>query len=59
MKIWIDRLIKHLNTQIARADQLQSDWVYITKDQAKYCLQLAEAEDTLLDIINGKGIDDH
>lgn len=47
MKVRIERLIKHLKTQIALSVE-DSDWVYITKNEAKKCLELAEAEDILL-----------
>ena len=47
MKVRIERLIKHLKTQIALSVE-DSDWVYITKNEAKKCLELAEAEDLLL-----------
>jgi len=49
MKGRIEKLIKHLKTQLEVADSLQSDWVYITKNEAKKCLELAEAEDTIID----------
>lgn len=42
MKVRIERLIKHLKTQIALSVE-DSDWVYITKNEAKKCLELAEA----------------
>ena len=45
------KLIKRLKTQLAVADHLQSDWVYITKNEAKRCLELAEAEDTILEAL--------
>ena len=51
MKVNINKLIKHLKTQIAVAESLDSQWVYITKNEAKKCLELAEAEDTLLDFM--------
>lgn len=43
----IERLIKHLKTQIAVSEGMGADFVYITKDEAKKCLELAEAQDTL------------
>lgn len=51
MKVHIDRLIKHLKTQLAVAKSLDSDWVYITKNEAEKCLELAEAEDVILDML--------
>lgn len=48
MKVRIEKLIKHLKTQIAVSDGMDSEFVYITKNEAKKCLELAEAEDILL-----------
>lgn len=47
LKVRIEKLIKHLKTQIAVSDGMDSEFVYITKDEAKKCLELAEAQDTL------------
>ena len=47
MKVRIETLIKHLRTQLKLSVE-DSDWVYITKNEAKKCLELAEAEDMLL-----------
>ena len=47
MKVRIETLIKHLKTQLKLSVE-DSDWVYITKNEAKKCLELAEAEDILL-----------
>ena len=44
MVVHMDRLIRHLKTQIRVAEHLQSDWVYITLPQARKCLEIAEAE---------------
>ena len=44
-KVHMDRLIKHLKTQIEFADHLNSDFVYITKIEAQACLEIAEAEE--------------
>ena len=41
-------LKKHLQTQIRTAKRLDSKWVYILREEAEKCLDLAEAEDTLL-----------
>ena len=48
MKVHMDRLVKHLKTQIKAAEQLKSDWVYITLPEAQKCLELAEAKDAIL-----------
>lgn len=48
MKVRIEKLIKHLKTQLAVADSIDSEFVYITKNEAKKCLELALAEETLL-----------
>lgn len=53
MKEKMEKLIKHLKTQISVADSLDSQFVYITKNEAKKCLELAEAEDDILDSLNG------
>lgn len=43
-------LKQHLRTQIKRAKQLDSNWVYILKEDAEKCLELAEAEDVILEM---------
>ena len=43
-----EKLIKHLNTQISVSEGMGADFVYITKKEAEKCLELAEAEHTLL-----------
>ena len=45
---------KHLQTQIREAERVQSDWVYIRKKEAEMCLQLAEAEDVILEMLEEK-----
>ena len=40
----------HLSRQIAEADRQGSDWVYILKSEARMCLELAEAEDVILEM---------
>lgn len=43
----IDRmknLKAHMTAQIKKAKQLDSKWVYILKEEAETCLELAEAE---------------
>ena len=50
----IDRLKnlkKHLEYQIKEADKVSSDWVYIRKKEAEECLQLAEAEDVIVEML--------
>lgn len=39
---------KHLHTQIETAKRMKSDFVYILVSEAEKCLELAEAEDTLI-----------
>ena len=51
MIVHIDRLIKHLETQINEAEHIKSDWVYITLPQAKKCLELAQAEDVIMEML--------
>lgn len=48
----IKNLKKHLNRQIKEAEKVDSDWVYILKIEAEKCLELAEAEDVILDMLN-------
>ena len=45
----IDRVIRHLKNQISVANQLKSEFVYITKREAEACLELAEAQDVIQD----------
>lgn len=52
MIVHIDRLIRHLQTQIDVADRLKSEFVYITKNEALKCLELAQAEDVIMDMLN-------
>ena len=52
MIVHIDRLIKHLETQINEAEHIKSDWVYITLPQAKKCLELAQAEDVIIEMLS-------
>ena len=46
-------LKKHLTTQIKEADRVNSEWVYILKVEAETCLQLAEAEETIVEMLAG------
>lgn len=46
-------LKEHLKAQIKTAKRLDSDWVYIRKQEAEKCLELAEAEDVIMDMLNG------
>ena len=59
MIVQIDRLIKHLKRQIYVANKLQSEWVYITKEQAEKCLELAEAEDVIMEMYKEARGDTH
>ena len=55
----IDRmknLKTHLEAQISYADKVDSDWVYILKTEAKKCLELAEAEDIIVSILNEQNV---
>ena len=48
-------LKEHLRIQIRKAKQLDSKWVYILESEAEKCLELAEAEDTIIEMLNEKG----
>ncbi len=45
----IDKLIRHLKRQIAEAEKVSSAFVYITIREAEACLELAEAEDVIME----------
>ena len=45
----IDKLIRHLESQIDTAEKMDSDFVYITKREAEACLELAEAQDVIME----------
>ena len=47
-------LKEHLRIQIKKAKQLDSKWVYILKTEAEKCLELAEAEDTIIEMLTEK-----
>jgi len=47
----LKNLKKHLKRQIAEADKVDSDWVYILRKEAETCLELAEAEDTIVEML--------
>ena len=47
----IDHLIRHLKSQIKEADKINSQFVYITKREAEECLELAEAQDVIQEIL--------
>lgn len=55
----VRNLKRHLTTQIKEADSVNSNWVYILKSEAEKCLELAEAEEVILDILSQKDGDDH
>ena len=46
----IYNLKRHLRNQIDSANILGSDWVYIRKIEAEKCLELAEAEEVILEM---------
>lgn len=46
----IYNLKRHLKNQIESANILGSDWVYIRKIEAEKCLELAEAEEVILEM---------
>ena len=48
MKDRLKNTKKHLKQQIDEANKSQSEWVYILKSEAEKCLELAEAEDTII-----------
>ena len=48
MKDRLKNTKKHLQTQIKTAKALDSNFVYILVSEAEKCLDLAEAEDTIL-----------
>ena len=48
----ISRLIRRLETQIETAEKLSSNWIFLTTSDAELCLELAEAEDTIMEILN-------
>lgn len=53
----IDRmkfLKQHLKAQIDYANKVDSNWCYILKTEAEKCLELAEAEETFIDIMNDR-----
>ena len=41
-------LKKHLQTQIKAADRIGSKWVYILKEDAEKCFELADVQETLI-----------
>ncbi len=49
----LKNLKKHLTTQIKEANRVNSEWVYILKVEAETCLQLAEAEETIVEMLAG------
>ena len=48
----VKNLKEHLKAQIKRAKKLDSKWVYILKEEAEKCLELAEAEDVIMEMLN-------
>jgi hypothetical protein len=52
MIVHIDKLIRHLRSQIESADKVDSEFVYLTKREAEGCLELAEAQDVIQEMIS-------
>ena len=52
MIVHIDKLIRHLRSQIESADKVDSEFVYLTKREAEGCLELAEAQDVIQEMLN-------
>ena len=51
MIVHIDKLIRHLRSQIESADRVDSEFVYLTKREAEGCLELAEAQDVIQELL--------
>ena len=51
MIVHIDKLIRHLKSQIKTANQLESHFVYLTVREAEGCLELAEAQDVIQEML--------
>lgn len=51
MIVHIDKLIRHLRSQIESADKVNSEFIYLTKREAEGCLELAEAQDVIQEMI--------
>lgn len=54
MIVHIDKLIRHLRSQIESATKLDSEFVYITRREAEGCLELAEAQDVIQEMFSEK-----
>lgn len=54
MIVHIDKLIRHLRSQIESATKLDSEFVYITRREAEGCLELAEAQDVIQEMLSEK-----
>lgn len=52
MIVHIDKLIRHLRSQIESADKVDSEFVYLTKREAEGCLELAEAQDVIQEMFD-------
>lgn len=50
----VKNLKKHLSNQISEANSVQSEWVYILKVEAEKCLELAEAEDIIMNMLKSQ-----
>lgn len=51
MIVHIDKLIRHLKTQISTAEQMKSEFCYLTKRETEACLELAEAQDIIQEMV--------
>ena len=51
MIVHIEKLIRHLRSQIESADKVDSEFVYLTKREAEGCLELAEAQDVIQEMV--------
>lgn len=52
MIVHIDKLTRHLRSQIESADKVNSEFIYLTKREAEGCLELAEAQDVIQEMLN-------
>lgn len=43
----IDKVIRHLRSQIETANKMNSEFIYITRREAEACLELAEAQEVI------------
>lgn len=50
----VKHLKERLKRQIKRSKELDSEWVYILRSEAEKCLELAEAQDVIMDMMAEK-----